>query len=51
MTEFDFLTKRVAKLEHENRLFKLAEAGVTLGAIVLLSIGAVKSPEPSRQRR
>jgi hypothetical protein len=42
--EIELLTIRVARLERENRLFQLAAAGAVLSALVLVSMGAVKSP-------
>lgn len=41
MPEFEMLEIRVARLERENRFFKLAAAGAALSALVIVSMGAV----------
>ncbi len=42
--EVEMLTKRVGRLERENRLLKLIGIGCALGVTVLLLVGADKTP-------
>jgi len=43
-SEVELLTKRVGRLERENRLLKLIGIGCALGLAVLLLVGADKTP-------